>query len=69
MGARVRKLRKEKGISFDALVGETGLGRGYISELERGLVNPTIGNLDLVAQALGVSLAELLTDDSNGEQS
>jgi len=68
VGARIRKLRQEQSFSFDAFVGETELGRGYVSELERGLVVPTIHVLDRVARALGVTMADLVIGDSPREQ-
>ena len=67
MGARIRQLRRELSFTFDAFVGETELGRGYVSELERGLVVPTIGTLARVARALDVTLADLVLDDSDRE--
>ena len=39
---------------------ETGLGRGYVSELERGTVVPTIRTLAKVAKALQLSIADLV---------
>lgn len=60
LGARIRKLRRECGFSFDAFVGETDLGRGYVSELERGLAVPSLVTLCRVAEALEVSLVDLL---------
>ena len=60
MGARIRELRKAKGFTFDAFVGETELGRGYVSELERGLVMPTLSMLELVAKVLEVEIIDLL---------
>lgn len=68
VGARVRELRQAADFSFDAFVEETGLGRGYISELERGLVVPTIHALNQLARALGVTTADLLLGDSTREQ-
>ena len=64
VGSRIRALREEADISFDAFVGETGLGRGYVSELERGLVVPTIRTLAKVARTLEVTVADLVLDDS-----
>jgi transcriptional regulator with XRE-family HTH domain len=58
IGATIRRLRTERGISFDAFVEETGLGRGYISELERGLVVPTVTSLRKVARVLEVTMAD-----------
>ena len=60
VGARIRELRLEAEFTFDAFVEETGLGRGYVSELERGTVVPTIGTLAKVAKALQLSLADLV---------
>ena len=54
--------------SFDAFVEETGLGRGYISELERGLVVPSITALGKLAAALEVTVADLVLGDSPREQ-
>jgi transcriptional regulator with XRE-family HTH domain len=68
VGARVRRLRKERDFTFDAFVEETGLGRGYISELERGLVVPTITALAKVAAALELTVADLVLGDSARER-
>lgn len=59
LGKRVRAMRLDAGFSFDAFVEETGLGRGYVSELERGLVVPTLDSLERVAKALGVPVRDL----------
>ena len=36
IGAKIRSIRKEQGISQETLAGLAGTGRRYISELERG---------------------------------
>ena len=68
VGAQIRRLRIEAGFTFDAFVEETGLGRGYISELERGLVVPTLTSLDRVAVALEVTVADLVVGDGPRER-
>ncbi len=68
VGARIRALRKERAFSFDAFVEETGLGRGYISELERGLVVPSLTTLTKVARALELTLADVVAEDSPRER-
>ena len=68
IGTRVKKLRQKAAYTFDAFVEETGLGRGYISELERGLVVPTVGALSRVAKALDVTLADLVIGDTERER-
>jgi|WetSurMetagenome_2_1015567.scaffolds.fasta_scaffold579674_2 XRE family transcriptional regulator, regulator of sulfur utilization len=68
IGARIKRLRKEDDFNFDAFVEETGLGRGYISELERGLVVPTVVSLEKVAVALRLTVADLVLGDSDREK-
>src|ERR1700679_1153422 len=68
VGARVRKLRKERDFTFDAFVEETGLGRGYIRELGRGMGVPTITSLAKVAAALELTVADLVLGNSPREQ-
>jgi transcriptional regulator with XRE-family HTH domain len=68
VGHRIRALRHETEFAFDAFVEQTGLGRGYISELERGLVVPTIGVLARVADALEITMADLVLGDTEREK-
>lgn len=68
IGRRIRELRTAADFGFDAFVEETGLGRGYVSELERGLVVPTIGTLARIAAALEVTVADLVAGDSDRER-
>jgi transcriptional regulator with XRE-family HTH domain len=68
VGARIRAFRLAKGISFDAFVEECEVGRGYISELERGLVNPSLRVLEKVADVLEVTTADLVAGDSVRER-
>jgi transcriptional regulator with XRE-family HTH domain len=58
LGARIRDLRKERGFSFDAFAEE--LGRGYVSDLERGKVVPTLATLAKVASVLELEIADLV---------
>jgi transcriptional regulator with XRE-family HTH domain len=68
VGQRIRMLRKTAEFTFDAFVEETGVGRGYLSELERGLVVPTIGTLARVARALELTIADLVAGESDREK-
>ena len=68
VGARIDRLRREQGFTFDAFVEEIGLGRGYTSELTRGLVVPSLTALKKVAVALDLTVADLVVGDSPREQ-
>jgi transcriptional regulator with XRE-family HTH domain len=60
LGANVRRLRLEKGVSQEVLALDAGMKRSYVSDLERGTRNPTVRALGRLAQALGVEPCELL---------
>ena len=60
VGSIIRKIRKEKGLSQEALAFECGLHRTYISGVERGIRNPTVIVLDKIAKALEVPGPRLL---------
>ena len=59
-GEILRQIREEKGISQQELAFESELDRTYISLLERGLRQPTLGTLLSLASALNVEGAELV---------
>ncbi len=58
-GKRVAELRREKGLTQEALADAANLHRTYIGFIEQGKRDPTIGNISQIAKALGVSLKEL----------
>ena len=61
VGDNTARIRKEKGLTQEALAEKSGLSQQYISGLENGQRNPTIVTLFELASALGVSHVELLT--------
>ena len=60
VGENVRALRLAKGWTQEAFAERSGFSQQYISRLEGGRRNPTIVSLFELAQALGVTPAELL---------
>lgn len=59
-GERLKKQRNKLGISQEELGFRSGLGRTYISGIERGTRNPSLKNLGRIAKALKIPLKELL---------
>ncbi len=59
LGARVRQLRRERGLTLKALGGEAGLSHPFLSQLERGLARPSVGSVERIAHALGVPVTAL----------
>jgi len=60
LGHAVQRYRKAQGLSQEKLAERTGLHRTYIGGIERGLRNVSFLNLLKLAQALDVSLSELV---------
>lgn len=55
----LRRLRVARAVSQEALAVDAGVDRTYVSRLERGLENPTVGVLERLSVALGCDLVEL----------
>lgn len=56
----LRRLRKAAGITQDALAAKLGVNRATISKYETGQIEPTVSQLQAIADALGVHLFDLL---------
>jgi len=63
----LRRLRVTRSLSQEALAGDAGIDRTYVSRLERGLENPTIAILEQLADALGSSIVEFFVLPAPGE--
>lgn len=67
IGRRVRGLRNELGLTQERLAFESGtIGKGHLSDLEKGLLRPTVHTLKGVADRLGVQLLDLVTFPEEG---
>jgi transcriptional regulator with XRE-family HTH domain len=60
LGQRVRQIRVAEGVSQEALAFTCGLHRTYMSDIERGVRNVSIDNINKIAVALGVTPKDLL---------
>jgi transcriptional regulator with XRE-family HTH domain len=60
LGARMKDLRRERGLTLEELAEHSGVSRAMISKVERGEKNPTLVVAAKVAEGLGVTLSELL---------
>jgi transcriptional regulator with XRE-family HTH domain len=60
VGQRIRVLRKDKGYSQEGFADHCNLHRTFMSSLERGEHNVSLGTLHKIAQGLRISLSELL---------
>lgn len=60
VGKKIKALRTTKGISQEALALKCKLHRTYISDIERGLRNVSIKNLEKIAEALNVGVENII---------
>ncbi|HQP38751.1 MAG TPA: helix-turn-helix domain-containing protein [Polyangiaceae bacterium] len=62
VGQRIRQLRESIGLTMEGLAFESELGsKGHLSNIERGLVMPTVATLKVLAERLGVLPLDLVT--------
>jgi transcriptional regulator with XRE-family HTH domain len=60
IGHAVRRMRERAGLSMRQLAASAGMHPGYLTRVERGLVEPGVGAVARLASALGVTVDELL---------
>lgn len=60
LGARLRQLREDRGVTLPNLAAAAGTTKGYLSEIESGGRAPSLDLLDTLAVELGTVVAELL---------
>lgn len=64
----LRRVRVAAGVSQEQLAVDAGVDRTYVGRVERGVENPTVGNLDKLAGALGVQISEFFRNPKPGEK-
>ena len=67
VGQRVRSLRKGAGMTLRTLAAETDFSPSFISQVENGLVSPSISSMEKIAGALGVTLGQFFSPPPDGD--
>ena len=76
-GKRIKELRKEFALSQEQLALNAGITPVYLGQVERGQKNATVNTIELICNALNVSLSDFfatadncsaLEDDDVGKQ-
>ncbi|HGM5434891.1 TPA: helix-turn-helix transcriptional regulator [Serratia marcescens] len=60
-GEKVRQIRKEKGLSQEALADLAGIDRSYMGHIERGDQNITLTKIHQIADALEIPIVNLIS--------
>ncbi len=62
LGARIRRERTVRGLSLAQMASVTGLTKSLLSQVERGVAEPSLGSLRKVSLALGLPLSSLFAE-------
>ena len=64
-GDNFKRIRKTKGMTQDIVAEMASLSAPYVSDVERGRANPTLGTAEKLAAALQVDVLELFNFGHN----
>ena len=65
IGPRIRQLRKDRGLSQEALGWKAGMEQTDVSKVERGITLPTATKARQLAEALGLDSGEFLSESAS----
>ena len=68
VGERIKFLRAKDGLSQNALAEKAGVAQTHLRRVERGEADITIGHLQLLCDALGISLKDFFNVSDNIEE-
>jgi len=60
VGERIRAIRREKGLTLGQIADKCDCSASLLSQIERGIVNPSFSTLKSLSDALGVTIAKLV---------
>lgn len=65
IGEKIRSIRKSKNLTIVELSEQINVTSGYISQIERDLISPSLAVLKRLAEALEMPLSSLFTEENN----
>ncbi len=65
LGLRIKQLRTLRKLSQKEVALDIGINQGQYSRIESGKVEPTLASLRKIAEALEVSISELLSEEQD----
>jgi transcriptional regulator with XRE-family HTH domain len=64
IGTQLQRLRSERGLSLRALAADAGVSATLLSQIERGVTDPSLTTLRKLAAVFGESMTALFADDT-----
>lgn len=65
VGERIRRIRKEEGLSLELFALRCDMNAAYIGHIERGVQNPTLNTLERICKGLDISVEDLFKDKNS----
>jgi transcriptional regulator with XRE-family HTH domain len=62
IGNKIRSIRKEKGFTLENMASRTGLSKGLLSQVERGISQPSLDSLWKITKALEASMVHFFEE-------
>ncbi|MCW2512440.1 MAG: hypothetical protein JWR11_1482 [Mycobacterium sp.] len=59
LGVRIRQMRRARDITLRQVATGAGVSESFVSQVERGVANPSMASLSRIAEALGTNLSAL----------
>ncbi len=64
LGDRIRDERRIRKLTLEELSQKTGLSKSFLSQVERGLAQPSVSSLKKIAQQFEISVVNLFSNES-----
>jgi transcriptional regulator with XRE-family HTH domain len=68
LGRRLRRLRESRDLSMKSLAARAGVSESFVSQVERGMANPSVASLRRLAEALETSVGSLFEDHGGADR-
>ncbi len=65
IGQKIKEMRQQKGLTLRDVAEKTSLTPGFLSQVERGLTEPSLTSLRRISDSLDVPIFYFLLDDSH----
>jgi len=65
LGERIREERRKGKLTLEKLSQKTGLSKSFLSQVERGLAQPSVSSLKKIAREFGISVVDLFANGAN----
>lgn len=64
LGQAIKSIRKDSRLTQEELAELANLSRSYVADIERGRYSPSMSTLEKIADALSITVADILSKDT-----